>query len=108
MSTSKSTLAYLEECLSLVPGVTFKPMMGEYCVYSDGRIFGLVCEGTLFLKTTPETISLFEDRETKAYPGSKNTAQVNAEWLENREELARIVKITLDALPIAKPKKKKY
>ena len=82
-------------------------MMGEYCVYSDGRIFWLVCDGTLFLKTTPETISFFEDKETKAYPGSKNTAQVNAEWLEDREELARIVEVTLDVLPIAKPKKKK-
>ena len=50
---------------------------------------------------------MFEDRETRAYPGSKNTAQVNAEWLEDREELARVVKLTLDALPIAKPKKKK-
>jgi hypothetical protein len=66
-----------------------------------------VCDGTLFLKTTPETIELFEDRETKAYPGSKNTAQVNADWLEDRDELARIVKITLDKLPITKPKKKK-
>ncbi len=64
-------------------------------------------DGTLFLKTTPETISFFEDKETKAYPGSKNTAQVNALWLEDREELARIVQITLEHLPIAKPKKKK-
>jgi TfoX/Sxy family transcriptional regulator of competence genes len=82
-------------------------MMGEYCVYSEWRIFGLVCDGTLFLKTTPETIGLFEDQETRAYPGSKNTAQVNALWLEDREELSRIVRLTLDALPIPKPKKKK-
>ena len=107
MSTSKSTLEHLTDCLSLVPEVTFKSMMWEYCVYSQWRIFGLVCDGTLFLKTTPETIEMFEDRETRAYPGSKNTAQVNAEWLEDREELARVVKLTLDALPIAKPKKKK-
>ena len=107
MSTSKTTLEHLTDCLSLVPVVTWKPMMGEYCVYSQWRIFGLVCDGTLFLKTTPETIGLFEDTETRAYPGSKNTAQVNAEWLEDREELARVVRLTLDALPIAKPKKKK-
>ncbi len=107
MSTSKPTLEHLTDCLALVPEVTWKPMMGEYCVYSEWRIFGLVCDNTLFLKTTPETIRLFEDQETRAYPGSKNTAQVNAEWLEDREELARIVKITLENLPIAKSKKKK-
>ena len=59
------------------------------------------------MKTTPETIELFEDKETKAYPGSKNTAQVNADWLEDRDELARVVRLTLAALPIPKPKKKK-
>ncbi len=67
MSTSKETLEYMTECLSLVPSIAWKPMMGEYCVYSDGRIFGLVCDGILFLKTTPETIHLFEDQETRAY-----------------------------------------
>jgi TfoX/Sxy family transcriptional regulator of competence genes len=102
MSTSKSTLEHLTDCLSLVPEVTWKPMMWEYCVYSEWRIFGLVCDGTLFLKTTPETIGLFEDRETRAYPGSKNTAQVNAEWLEDREELARVVKITLECTRVPK------
>ncbi len=107
MSTSQSTLAYLTDCLSLVPFVSFKPMMGEYCVYSEWQIFGLVCDNTLFLKTTPETIHLFEDQTTKAYPGSKNTAQVNAEWLEEKEELARVVKLTLENLPPPKPKKKK-
>lgn len=35
MSTSKSTLTYLGECLAFVPEVIFKPMMGEYCVYSE-------------------------------------------------------------------------
>lgn len=107
MSTSPSTLEFLAETLSLVTNITFKPMMGEYCVYSDGRIFGLVCDGTLFLKTTPETIHLFEDTETKAYPGSKNTAPVNPEWLEDREKMAEIVRFTLEKLPIPKPKKKK-
>lgn len=107
MSTSPSTLEFLTETLSLIANVTFKPMMGEYCVYSDGRIFGLVCDGTLFLKTTPETIHLFEDIETKAYPWSKNTAQVNPEWLEDREKMAEIVRYTLEKLPPPKPKKKK-
>jgi DNA transformation protein len=82
-------------------------MMGEYCVYSAGRIFGLVCDNTLFLKTTPETIYLFEDSDTKAYPGSKNTAPVNAEWLENREKMAEVIQITLEKLPPPKAKNKK-
>jgi TfoX/Sxy family transcriptional regulator of competence genes len=107
MSTSKSTLEFLTEVLSLVPDITFKAMMGEYCVYTEWRIFGLVCDNTLFLKTTPETLGLFEDQETRAYPGSKNTAPVNPDWLEDWEKLAEVVRFTLEKLPLPKQKKKK-
>ena len=36
--------------------------MGEYCVYSRRSISWLVCDNTLFLKTTTDTINLFEDQ----------------------------------------------
>ncbi len=82
-------------------------MFGEYGIYSWERLFALACDNTLFLKTFPETIEYFEDIETKAYPESKNTAQVNPEWLENREKLIRIVNLTLSLTPPPKPKKRK-
>ena len=108
MATSEETLEFLRDALALVPEVSFRPMMGEYCVYSAGRIFGLVCDDTLFLKTTPDTLCFFCDRKTRADPGSKNTCQVNAEWLENKEKMAEIVNRTLKSLPPSKtPRKKK-
>ena len=106
MATTKETLDFLRDALALVPEVSFRPMMGEYCVYSAGRIFGLVCDDTLYLKTTPGTLHLFHDKETRAYPGSKNTCQANAEWFEDREALAEAVMYTLSKLPKPKPKKK--
>jgi TfoX/Sxy family transcriptional regulator of competence genes len=105
MGTSKETIEFLRDALALVPEVSFRPMMGEYCVYSAGRVFGLVCDDTLFLKTTPETLRFFEDKLTRAYPGSKNTCQANAAWLEDREKLAEVVLYTLARLPAAKAKK---
>lgn len=104
MATSKETIDFLRDALALVPEVSFRPMMGEYCVYSAGRVFALVCDDTLFLKTAPETLHLFADKKTRAYPGSKNTCQANAEWLEDREKLAEVVAYTLARLP--KPKSK--
>ena len=98
MSTSPDTLRVLEDCLSMVPDITFRRMMGEYCVYSQWKIFWLVCDNVLFLKTTSGTIHLFEDQVTKAYPWSKHTAPVNADWLEDREKLAEIVALTLESL----------
>lgn len=107
MSTSKETIEFLRDALALVPEVSFRPMMGEYCVYSAGRVFALVCDDTLFFKTTPQTLRLFEDKLTRAYPGSKNTCQANAAWLEDREKLAEVVAYTLARLPAPKAKKKR-
>jgi TfoX/Sxy family transcriptional regulator of competence genes len=106
METSADTLDFFKDALSLVPEVTFRPMMGGYCAYSAGRIFGLVCADTLFLKTTPKTVHLFSDKKTRAYPGSSNNCQVNAEWLEDREQLAEMVCFTLESLPHRKGKRK--
>ena len=107
MSTTKDTLAYFLECLEWIPDLHEKAMFGEYGLYSWDRLFALACDNTLFLKTFSETLWYFEDTETKAYPGSKNTAQVNPEWLENREELIAIVRKTLELTPAPKPKKRK-
>ncbi|OGS60363.1 MAG: hypothetical protein A3J79_11920 [Elusimicrobia bacterium RIFOXYB2_FULL_62_6] len=89
MGTSKETIEFLQDALELVPEVSFRPMMGEYCVYSAGQVFGLVCDDVLFLKTAPETLHLFRDQKTRAYPGSRNTCQANAEWLEAPRETGR-------------------
>ena len=83
-------------------------MFGEYGIYSSEKMFALACDNTLFLKTFPETIEYFEDTETKAYPGSKNTAPANPEWLEGkREKLIEVVKLTLSLTSLPKAKKKK-
>ncbi|MEI7529429.1 MAG: TfoX/Sxy family protein [Elusimicrobiota bacterium] len=106
MATSKETIEFLRDALALVPEVSFRPMMGEYCVYSMGRVFALVCDDTLFLKTSPATLHLFRDKTTRAYPGSKNTCQANAEWLEDREQLAEVVLYTLKHIPPPKAPRK--
>lgn len=107
MSTSKSTLEFFIESLSLVPDLHAKAMFWEYGIYSWEKMFALACDGTLFLKTTPETLHLFEDTETRAYPGSRNTAPVNPEWLEDPEKMAGIAKLIIEKLPPTKLKKRK-
>ena len=83
-------------------------MFGEYGIYSGEKMFALACDGMLFFKTFEETIHEFSDRETKAYPGSRNTAPANPEWFENREKLVEIARKTIALTPPPKPKKKKY
>lgn len=95
MGTSRKTIESLTKALALVPEVSFLRVNGEYCVYSRGRMFAMVCNDELFLKTSPETLCLFRDIETRAYPGSTNTCKANSEWLEDPEKLAEAVLYTL-------------
>ena len=71
-------------------------------------MFALACDGMLFFKTFEETIHDFSDKETKAYPGSRNTAPANPEWFESTEKLVEIARKTIALTPPPKPKKKKY
>jgi len=95
MSTSPETIEALGRALALVPDVTFLPMMGEYSICSRNRMFAVVCNDELFIKTSPETLCLFHDTETRPYPGSTTMLKANAEWLDDPEKLGEVVLYTL-------------
>lgn len=99
MSTSTKTIESLRKALALVPEVSFLPMLGEYCVCSRGRAFAVVHNDELFIKTSPETLCLFRDTETCAFPGSTTMCKANAEWLEDPEKLGEVVLYTLASRP---------
>ena len=37
--------------------ITAKKMFGEYGIYSDGKLFGLICDNKLFIKPTTSSLS---------------------------------------------------
>jgi TfoX/Sxy family transcriptional regulator of competence genes len=40
--------------------ITSRKMFGEYGIYSDGKIFGLICDNKLFIKPTQAGRELVE------------------------------------------------
>jgi len=52
MATQQRTIDFLLEQASGAGAVTAKPMFGEYGVYVDGKMIGLVCDDQLFVKPT--------------------------------------------------------
>lgn len=99
MSTSPKTIEDLGRALALVPEVTFLSMMGEYSICSRNRMFAVVCNDELFIKTSPETLCLFRDTETRPFPGSTTMLKANAEWLDDPEKLGEVVLYTLASHP---------
>lgn len=67
MATSKAYLTFILDQLSLLNGITYRAMMGEYILYHHGRIAAYVCDDRLFLKELFEAMypELPEPRKRK-------------------------------------------
>ena len=87
--------------------ITAKKMFGEYGIYADGKLFGLICDNKLFIKPTAAGREFIQEvKEAPPYPGAKPSFLIE-ERIEDREWLSELVRITLKELPAPKPKMKK-
>jgi len=82
-------------------------MFGEYAVYADGKLFGLICDNKLFIKPTEAGRAFIKKPvEAPPYPGAKPSFLIE-DQLEDREWISQLVRVTVEELPAPKPKKKK-
>lgn len=87
--------------------ITAKKMFGEYGVYSDGKIFALVCDNKLFIKPTKAGRAFMGDVvEAPPYEGAKPSFLIE-DKIEDKEWLSELVRVSVKELPAPKPKKKK-
>ena len=105
MATSKETHDYILENLARAGEVTTQRMMGEYCVYYQGKLVGDICDGRLLLKQTPTSRRLLaECRLEYPYQGAKSLLYV-VEDFEDAERMRQLLAGMYDELPAPKPKK---
>ena len=107
MSTSKDTIAFIEDQLSGLP-IRTSPMFGEYGIYYDDKVVGFICDDTLFIKPSDVDKTVLDGTVmAPAYPGSKLYHSVPGDLLEDADWLQKAIRATADALPAPKPKKPK-
>ncbi|NCP84507.1 MAG: TfoX/Sxy family protein [Flavobacteriales bacterium] len=107
MATSNDFMQYVTAQFENTGEVTAKYMFGEFGVYSDGKLFALLCDNQLFIKPTEEgRYFIGTSNEAPPYPGAKNSFLIT-DRLEDKDWLNELARITLKALPEPKPKKKK-
>jgi TfoX/Sxy family transcriptional regulator of competence genes len=108
-SSMASELEFVEYVCEQIGGagsITYKKMFGEYGVYCDAKIIGLICDNQFFLKKTETGRTLLPGAlEAPPYPGARPYFVIEA--LEDREVLSVLVKSTYDELPPPVPKRKK-
>ena len=107
MASDQSFVDYIVEQIQDAGEVTARKMFGEYGVFSNGKIFALICDNKLFVKPTESGRAFIKDVvEAPPYEGAKSSFLIE-DKVEDREWLSELVRITLRELPEPRAKKKK-
>ena len=103
MATSKEFADYI---LEQFDNVTSFKMMGEYCLYTSGKVFGGLYDNRLLVKITESSTRLLGDAE-KEYPYDGGSLMYLVEDTDNRELLNSLAQEMYFDLPLPKKKKAK-
>lgn len=86
--------------------ITFRKMFGDYGIYCNGKIFGLICDDRFYVKPTAAGRALLREVELRPpYDGARDYFYISD--VEDHDYLSRLVRETCKELPEPKPKKKK-
>ena len=107
MASDLSFVEYVVDQLAEDCAVTYKKMFGEFGLFSDAKMFGMICDNRLFIKPTQGGRAFIEDVvEAPPYPGAKPIFLIE-DQIEDAEWLSELVRITTRELPVPKKRKRK-
>ena len=108
MATSPEAVEHILDQMDDAGAVRARKMFGEYGLYCDDRMVGVVCGDQLFIKLTEAGTTLEPDLErAPPYERAKPALVVPSDLLNDPERLSALVRATADALPPPKPKRAK-
>ncbi len=107
MATKQATVDYILDQLASLGEVSARKMFGEYALYFEGKVVGLICNDTLFVKITEAGKQFVGGhyQEGYAYKGAKASMEISGDLLEDHHWLCELILTTASQLPL--PKKKK-
>ena len=107
MGSTQEFVDYVTEQFAEDCGVTYKKMFGEYGLFSDGKMFGMICDDRLFMKPTDGGRAYIGAVvEASPYPGAKPSFLIE-DHLDDGEWLSVLARITTRELPPPKARKRK-
>lgn len=105
MASTKDYLEFVLEQLSGLDDITYRAMMGEYILYYKGKVFGGIYDNRFLVKPTESAKALMPDAGLELpYEGAKKMLLV--ENIEDKEFLAKLLKVMFDELPAPKKRRK--
>lgn len=104
MASSREFLDYVLGQLSGLDDISYRPMMGEYILYCQGRAIGGVYDDRLLLKPTPSGIAALGEPTEQPYDGAKPMLMPD---VDDRQGLCCLIRGMIDELPVPKRRNRK-
>lgn len=107
MASEPGFVEYVAAQVSGAGAVTWRKMFGEYALYVDGKVVGLICDNMLYVKPTEEGRAFIgTPEEAPAYPGARPSFLIG-EGIDDSEWLTELFRITASSLPEPAPRRSK-
>jgi DNA transformation protein and related proteins len=105
MATQKETIEFILGKLRDRKRFTTRAMFGEYALYADGKVAGLVCDDLLYIKILPASKELEGVCEKgHPFPGARLHYLVDEGQLSTIQNLPGILVAVSNAVPEKKKK----
>lgn len=99
MASDQNFVDFILEQIKNAGAITAKKMFGEYAIYADGQLFGLICDNKLFIKPTDSGRKFIGNVvEAPPYKGAKSSFLIE-EKMEDSDWLSELIRISLRELP---------
>lgn len=106
MASSFDFVKFVCEQIGGAGEISYKRMFGEYGIYCNGKIIGVICDNQFFVKKTNAGIMIYPGcEEASPYAGAKPHMLIDS--VDDQVLMARFISATYDELPEPRPKKKK-
>lgn len=107
MATDLDFVKFVVDQIETNLEVTYRKMFGEYALYCNGKVVGLICDNKLFVKITEAGKSFVgEITEAPAYRGAKPSFLIE-DQIDDGAWVSELIELTEKGLPEPRPKKKK-
>ncbi len=106
MASNLDFVQYIVDQCGGAGNIATRKMFGDYCIYCNGKPFGLICDNGFYIKPTEAARPLLRNVDMRPpYDGAKPHFYI--EDVDDHDYLAELVRITCLNLPEPKPKHNK-
>lgn len=106
MACNDDFVQYVVDQCSDAGAITVKKMFGDYGIYCNGKIFGLICDDNFYIKPTEAGHKLLRIEDLRSpYEGAKKYFYIAD--VDDREYIISLIRATYEELPESKYRKRK-